>query len=141
TAAYDPEKRQPFPYARLADDQGNPLPLYLQHRQSFADAATASGLLNWQYRPLESVYDETTDHRTTDLLGTASLRYRISNHWKAAVHYQHERQQVRITDHRTAGSYFVRNLVNDFTQTDATGAVAYQPIPVGNISDQQRGHL
>ena len=141
TASHTLTEQDVYPYARLADDQGNPLPVYLFHRQSFTDAASANGLLDWQYRPLESIHDETLFHRTDHWLGTVSTSYRIHSHWEAAVHYQHERQLTRITDHYAAGSYYVRHLVNEFTQTDKAGEVAFRPIPVGDIEDQQRGTL
>ena len=44
-----------YPYARLVDDHGNPLPITNKYRLSFLEQAEQEGLLNWDYVPLDEI--------------------------------------------------------------------------------------
>lgn len=59
-----------YPYAQFADVDGNPLALVNNVRVDYAEAGTAKGLLDWNYRPL----DEITNTDKT----TKSVDYRLN---------------------------------------------------------------
>ncbi|SEO05271.1 TonB-dependent outer membrane receptor, SusC/RagA subfamily, signature region [bacterium A37T11] len=129
-----------YPYARLADDQGNALPLYLQYRESFVIQAESNGLLNWQYKPLEEIGQE--DHRLKrqDGLLQTHLHYHMAHGLSSSLSYQYEAQRSLLLNIHTAESYYARNLINVFAQQEADGTLSF-PVPKGGIRDQERSKL
>lgn len=117
-----------YPYARLADAAGNPLPLLRDYRSAYVDGAESRGLLNWQYRPLEET--ALTDNRDLlqELRLNAALSYELLPGLKADARYQYLQGAQRWTNLYHAESYYARDLVNRFTQADGT-----RIIPLGGI--------
>ena len=123
-----------YPYAKLADANGNPLPIVKDYRVSFVTQAQNQGLLNWQYDPLEElrIADNTT--KITDYRLSAELKYRILPQLSAEVTYLYERGMTDGTDDQSQASYYARNLINSFTQVNPDGTLSY-PVPLGGILD------
>jgi TonB-linked SusC/RagA family outer membrane protein len=124
--------KQLYPYARLADDRGNALPVALDYRASFTDAAKAQGFLDWSYSPLND--DQNVDNHTdkVDLLLNTALHYRLLPGLEAELRYQLESAQDNGTLLYGGNSYYARNLVNRYTQTAEDGTLSL-PIPAGGI--------
>ncbi|SEM17410.1 TonB-linked outer membrane protein, SusC/RagA family [bacterium A37T11] len=130
-----------YPYAQFADDNGQPLPLYRQYRQSFVEGIAAAGkLLSWEYYPL--VDDQYTTQLTTvnDLLINSNLRATLLPGLNLDLYYQYEGQQTDGRTKQGLDSYATRNLINSFSQVDASGTVIH-PVPVGGILSQSDGQL
>ncbi|QEC74671.1 SusC/RagA family TonB-linked outer membrane protein [Mucilaginibacter ginsenosidivorax] len=124
--------KQLYPYARLADDRGNALPVALDYRQSFTDASKANGFLDWSYTPL-SDYRNTDNHSDQlNLLLNTALHYTIGGGLEAEVRYQLEAAQNNGTLLYGQDSYYARNVVNRYTQTAADGSLT-RPVPAGGI--------
>jgi TonB-linked SusC/RagA family outer membrane protein len=125
-----------YPYARLKDDDGNNLPLIHNYRASFANAAEANGLLNWQYNPLDEI--KRTDNRTdlNDYRINAALKYKVTSHLNAEVLYQYWTNKTRNRNYHSLESYYTRDLINRFTQVDIDGNVTTYPVPKAGILDK-----
>lgn len=130
-----------YPYAKLADVNGNALPVGKLFRQSYIDTAGQGKLLDWNYYPLT---DDGHINNTTsiqDILINISAKYRFSKWLSMDVRYQYEGQNTDYKNYRDTGSYYVRNLVNQYSQLNrATGAVKYI-VPDGGIADLSSGTL
>ena len=125
-----------FPYARLADEAGNPLPLVRDYSQAYKDTAGGGRLLDWNLYPLEDFRHSRTTTSLQDLTANLGVDYSWRHGLSAAVKYQYERQQTDTRLLQDAGSYYARSLANFYTQRDPeTGELTYA-VPRGGILDQ-----
>jgi TonB-dependent starch-binding outer membrane protein SusC len=121
-----------FPYARLANDQGESQILLRDYRTSYAAAAESNGLLNWQYNPIE---DFAHQHLTSNQLGmlfNAGASYQLFSFLRAELKYQYQVEQGRSRDLQDEQSYYARNLINRYTQINPDGSLSFA-IPRGGI--------
>lgn len=127
--------RSLYPYAQLADEHGNALPVVKDYRTTFIDTAGDGRLLNWRYYPLTDYQNSRTGFRTADILANAGISYTIFNGFTAALEGSY---QLTADDTKTLyneDSYFTRDMVNRFTQIDyGSGNITY-PVPKGSITD------
>lgn len=127
-----------YPYAALTGDQGQHLAVTKDYSFAYAESAIENGFMDWTYRPLDELALRDFTVNRNDLLMKFMASYKILPSLKLEVQYQHEQQQYNYRDYNAPDSYYVRNLVNRFTQFDnATGSKTY-PIPQGailNLSD------
>lgn len=125
-----------FPYAKLADQNGLALAVSRSFRESFKTAVESGGYLNWDYKPLQEL--ELADKKQSLLYYrlNGKLEYEIDNGLKAEALYQFERSLASLSDHMSAESYYVRDLINKFTSRDASGNLV-RNIPTGGILDRE----
>lgn len=126
---------QLYPYAKLADNTGQPLATVRELRTNYLDSVESLGFLPWRFKMLEEIRQTTNLTQTRNLLTKLGLRYRVNNQLTASLFYQQEYQTVLTTMIRTAESYAARHLVNRFSQRTANGSFTY-PVPKGGILDQ-----
>lgn len=127
-----------YPYARLADDMGNPLPVTHDYRIGFVNSVTDKGLLDWNYRPLEEI--ELADNRTVirDFKINTNLRYTVIPGISAELLYQYGINRTDLRNHQSKATYFTRDLINRFTQVNADGSLRY-PVPNNGILSLREG--
>jgi TonB-linked SusC/RagA family outer membrane protein len=118
-----------YPYARLADDQGNPLPLLNEHRIEWAEQEGNLRGLDWTYSPLADMGKSFATMKNQDVLLKLNLDYKLSNTFKAQVIYQYNTatQETRVVN--TGDSYAMRNLINQYTEFTPAGMI--RNIPMG----------
>ncbi|WP_179412694.1 SusC/RagA family TonB-linked outer membrane protein [Mucilaginibacter sp. E4BP6] len=122
-----------YPYAQFADANGNPLSIIKDFRAAFANSAIANGFLDWNYVPLDELNLANNNTKVNDLVLKAGVKYKFTPYLNAEIQYQNERQIVSSQNDQSSQSYYVRNLVNEFTEINpATGAATYQ-FPQGDI--------
>ncbi len=121
------------PYARLADDKGNALPVYLNYRKGFLDTVGVGRLLDWTYRPLDEINRETHSIAKQDLLFGVSSDYKILDGLKASMQYQYQNQSGNGRDLFSEESYYARNNINDLAQINRTTGLVSYPFPLGGI--------
>ncbi|SIT94053.1 SusC/RagA family TonB-linked outer membrane protein [Pontibacter indicus] len=122
-----------YPYARFADEAGNPLPVVKDYRQSWKETAGNGQLLDWNYYPLTDYRHSRTLGTLQDVLGNVGLSYKLPFGLEASLSYQYQRQQSSSEQLNDAQSYMARNMVNLYTQLDPiTGEPVYR-VPVGGI--------
>ncbi|HLZ87176.1 MAG TPA: hypothetical protein VKQ52_08050, partial [Puia sp.] len=125
----------PYPYARLADAQGNALAVSYNLRQSYIDTAGGGQLLDWNYRPLNELRNANNVTRVNDYRFLTGFHYTFRPGLQGYALYQYSRGVSDQQDLQNIQTYYTRNLINEFTQIDASGQVI-RPVPLGDIFDE-----
>lgn len=127
-----------YPYTKFADENGNPLPAdnrtLSTYRQSYLDTLGGGKLLDWKYYPLTDDDHQTSRSTLNHALLNFNVHYKPVNWLGLDVKYQYGRQQSKGENLREEESYFARNLINMFSQFNASGDVVYN-VPRGAILD------
>jgi len=123
-----------YPYDRLADESGNPLSVYRSFHQRFKESTVGTGLLDWNYYPLEEIGLSPRINRANDLRLTANLEYNINRDLNFKVNYQYWTNQQNTEQNSPQTAYTTRELINDFTEIDQNGNLIYH-VPLGGILD------
>lgn len=124
-----------YPYAKLSDGAGNPLPITHDYRTSFLNTAQQNGLLNWQYSPLEEIRLADNHAKQTDYRLNFNLVYKVIPGLSVSALYYYGRTEGKTRNYQSQDTYYTRNLINQFTQTNPDGTLSYM-VPLGGILDQ-----
>lgn len=124
-----------IPYTQLADEQGNVLPVLKDYRWSYIDEASAAGLLDWYYRPLDEQGMNDKVYKSNRVRLDAGLKYEFLNGWSAELKYQYQKQAAQRHQLYDKDSYYSRDLVNRFTQGNGS-----RVIPYGGILQEGEDH-
>lgn len=119
-----------YPYAQLADANGNPLAIN-RYNPEFINSTGNGLLLDWNDRPLDDLHLANNVTTLTDLRLNNSISYRIINGLNANVFYQYSKGSSVNDNDQNQQSYNVRNLINSYTQINGTTVTT--PIPYGDI--------
>ncbi|OQP59914.1 hypothetical protein A3860_35985 [Niastella vici] len=128
-------KSQIYPYAQLADQNGNPLAIPYGYGSLFADTAGGGRMLDWHYRPLYEMnfVDNVTKVQFALLNFGANIRI---THWlNADFKYQFSQQSGVNRNLQGLETFSTRDLINRFTNLNATTPNLRNPIPIGGILD------
>ncbi|CAM4208299.1 TonB-linked outer membrane protein, SusC/RagA family [Pedobacter westerhofensis] len=125
-----------YPYARLADSQGNPLAINKDYRDGFIQSAQNSGFLDWTYKPLDEIQNANNTSSITDYKLNAGLKYRYNADLNAQILYQYQRSGNEARNLQSQNTYYTRNLINQYTQVNPDGSLTL-PMPLGGIYDFQ----
>jgi TonB-linked SusC/RagA family outer membrane protein len=126
-----------YPYAALADETGNALPLVRDYRLSYLQNLDQR-LLDWKYYPLNDYRHNRTKGISDDVNINAGLSYQWKE-WKLNVLYRLQRQKTTNENLQNMESYNARNLLNGFTQLSSTNATYI--LPLGGIRNYTAGTL
>jgi len=117
-------------YGKLADENGNALPVDIYYRSIFTDTVGNGKLLDWKYRPLDELANSNKETSLFDVLINLGSTYRINSWLTADVKYQYQHSQQNLSEYFNQNTYFARDLINRFTQV-STG-ITYN-LPKGGI--------
>jgi len=120
-----------YPYAQLADALGNPLAIPRGLRTSFIDTAGGGKLLDWHYRPLDEIRLSNNRIKNQGIRLNIGTNLKITSWLDAAVTFGYTQQKSTIKGLAGQESYFVRDLINQFTTIN--GTIINRPIPLGGI--------
>jgi TonB-linked SusC/RagA family outer membrane protein len=120
------------PYTRLADDEGNSLPVIRDYRIGYIQTAGEGKLLDWSYYPLEDYKESRMKGNSNDLLASIRASVKVTEWLKVSGTYQFQQQDGDVETVNGPGSYFVRNMVNLFTTVDASGTLK-RNVPYGSV--------
>ncbi len=120
-----------YPYASLADGEGNFLSIPRFYNSSFLERANADGLLNWNYRPLADRDKSTYKAWNRHLYLNFNLHYDILPFLKADLIYGYEHSNTKSESLSGEDSFEVRDLINKYTRI-VNGAKLYD-FPFGAI--------
>ncbi|MFC5623282.1 SusC/RagA family TonB-linked outer membrane protein [Algoriphagus winogradskyi] len=121
-----------YAYDRLADEQGNPLPIAKFYSTRFINSVSELGLLDWEYRPLNEIGQ--LDHRTQayDIRVSPSIQYSITPELKLGVFYQYWKNINSTRDRDPLSLFATRDLINKYSQVGDDGNYTY-PLPQGEV--------
>jgi len=120
------------PYVRIVDDKGTPLAVN-KMRDGYIDTAGGGKLMDWHDYPALDAEQQVTSTTTTGLSANVSLTYKIFKGLNLSGNYQYMYQPTLAVTNYDPDSYYVRDLVNTFSEIDwATGEVTYH-VPKGGI--------
>jgi TonB-linked outer membrane protein, SusC/RagA family len=134
------------PYLRLVDDEGNSLPVTREVSFPYAAAAQSNGLLDWQYRPVDEIHLSDNSSYRRELRLNANVNAQLWRGLSAALTYQYINGGNATQSFYSKESYYVRSLVNGFTQPDGSQVIPYNGIleigaPTLSNSHQGRAQL
>lgn len=118
-------------YTQFADADGNALPVMKNYRASFTNTLAGGNLLDWNYYPLTDGDRMISTVAKWDLLSNFKLGYTLFRGLKLNATYQYQKQHTNSRKVNSLDSYYVRNLVNQFTQV--SGTTITRPVPIGDI--------
>ncbi|MEJ7780661.1 MAG: TonB-dependent receptor [Daejeonella sp.] len=124
-----------YPYARLADDQGQGLAIPRDYRSSYLSGLGYGKLLDWTYVPLEDYKHTSTENKIADMMLNTGLKYTLNKAFHLDLKYQYERQQSTANTLQDEDSYFARNLVNLYSQIAGPVASVTYKVPPGGVMD------
>jgi TonB-linked SusC/RagA family outer membrane protein len=128
-----------YPYARLIDQNGNPAVLGKDYRSTFISGLGSSGLLDWNFRPLEELTFADNATRIDYAKISANVKYKFIEGLNLDIRYQLEKQNGLVRNEQSQKTYFTRNLIN--LNSSISGSSVTRPIPLGSILDQKRNEL
>ncbi|WP_294346618.1 SusC/RagA family TonB-linked outer membrane protein [uncultured Sphingobacterium sp.] len=120
-----------YPYASLADGEGNFLSIPRFYNSYFLERANADGLLDWNYRPLADRDKSTYKAWKRHLYLNFNLHYDILPFLKADLIYGYEHSNTKSESLSGEDSFEVRDLINKYTRI-VNGAKLYD-FPFGAI--------
>lgn len=121
------------PYQRLADGSGIPLAVP-RYRQGFVDRSMERGFVDWNYVPLaDALLNDNTSRSVQERYDAAGIM-KLLEGLKFTARYQFDGTGSERRNNFDSESYFVRNMVNTYTQPRADGSLG-RPVPLGGILD------
>lgn len=123
-----------YPYARLADENGNPMELVNRFRTGFKRSLEGQGYLDWSYRPLDEIGRQSSTSLLDDWRMNFGGDYRLVKNLTLRTSYQYWQQSGTTQSLFGENSYFTRELINLFTQINGNGNLT-RPVPTGGILD------
>lgn len=123
-----------YPYAKLADENGNSLPV-AQLRQGYIDTAGGGRLLDWRYRPLDEIKIADNKTNNTNYLLNLGLAYKVVEGMDLSLQYQYDNGSGTGRNLQGIDSYYTRNYINQFSKINSTTGAVTRPVPLGAILD------
>ncbi|UPK68056.1 SusC/RagA family TonB-linked outer membrane protein [Chitinophaga filiformis] len=121
-----------FPYEKLADPHGNPIPVLKDRSDYYKDSMQQMGFLNWKYVPLNELALSDNTTKGVDNRVNLGISYNLIPGVSIEAKYQYERLNYSNENYFSDSSYYTRNLVNQYTQISQDGSLSY-PVPVSGI--------
>lgn len=115
-----------YPYARFADENGNPLSVVKDYSTQYVQNAPSVGLKNWEYKPLDQLANADNSTRIRNIILRGGLKYKVFSFLNLDVLYQNERQKISSKQFQNGDAYATRNLVNRFSVLNGNGSITYQ---------------
>lgn len=121
-----------YPYSKIADDNGNPLPISYNFRQSFVQAAPGSGFLDWSFYPLKELGATSNTTTVADTRLNSALKYTFFKGLSAEIKYQYENSLSQNKILQGQETYAARDYINTFSIV-TNGQVSGHNVPLGGI--------
>jgi len=128
------------PYMRLADENNRSLPIIKDYRQVYVEKAESEGLLDWHYRPLDERRLVDRRHKREELRANIGVTYNFLDYVDVNATYQYINGRETNTVEFDKDSYYVRNMVNTFTQEDGTKIIPHAGILEDQSPSLSRSH-
>lgn len=126
-----------YPYTRLVDEDGKPVQVVQNYRMAFLDTVGSGQLQDWSYYPL---LDQKLNNNSTgskSLLLNVAMNYEWFKGFRSEARYQYQFSHKDGLDLMDKNSFYVRDLINKFSQNSISGLV--RNIPFGDIVERSYG--
>lgn len=124
-----------YPYAQLAGPNGEVIPLAMTYRPSYIDTLGGGKLLDWKYYPLTDYKHNVSNTKGQDVLINLGADYKILRSLDMNVKYQYEKGTTLAKTLHDTQSYYTRDLINSYTNLEATDDGQIYSVPNGSILD------
>jgi TonB-linked SusC/RagA family outer membrane protein len=129
-----------YPYAQFVGSNGQAAAIVKDYNLSWVDnSSVQAGLLDWHFRPLDELRFAENSASTLDNRINLGLKYNLPFGLKFSSLYQYEIEKGNTENYYSDSTYFARNLVNSFAQSNA-GSWSF-PIPIGGVLQQSQSDL
>lgn len=115
-------------YNALRNEDGTAAATFSQFRLAYRERAEELGLLDWMYRPLDELELADNTNQSEELRANVGIRNKLATYMSTNLSYQYTAGGARNRQFHPQESFYVRNLVNRFTQDNGT-----KIIPIGGI--------
>lgn len=122
-----------YPYAELIKKDGTAASIPRNYNPYYLSQLNDEALVDWEYRPLEEIRMSKSRNKIGLTNMNFNVRYSVLDWLKLNLMYSLGKQSVYGTDLYDAESFYVRDLVNLFTQVNE-GKHTF-PVPHGAIYD------
>src|SRR5690606_25818186 len=112
-----------IPYLRLADNRGNPIAAETYIRHDYVDTVGNGLLLDWKHYPLTDWMHRRATSNTNAVLADVGIDYTIVEGLSSSIKYQYQLQVSGTEQISDMESYYTRNLINLYSQTDRDAGV------------------
>ena len=123
-------KQLPYLSFRNADGSARSYQLY---DEAYLNQLAGGKLLDWKFVPAEDNNYRTINQGKTEAYLTADLNYQVLNWLGLVWSGQFSAQQTNQKNIYGQQNYYTRNLINRFTQYNASTGVLSYPVPLGDI--------
>ncbi|MEC3881914.1 SusC/RagA family TonB-linked outer membrane protein [Parapedobacter sp. 10938] len=129
------------PYLKLRGEDGRALPVVKDISYRYALDAASHGLLDWTYRPLDELALSNRTESGNELRLNADISVGVSTALSARVSYQYTRGNSSSETIYDKDSYYARNLVNRYTQSDGSRVLPYAGVYQRGTPSAQNAHF
>ncbi|RQO75640.1 hypothetical protein DBR43_09900 [Pedobacter sp. KBW06] len=124
--------RSGFTYLKLKREDGTNS-VVDQYDSNYVEGFPAGKLLDWSFSPLDDWKLNNSKVRVVDHQFNVGLRYRLSRTLDVKIEYSSGQGTKKNTNEYDERSFYVRNLINQFTQIDPITETIKRPVPLGGI--------
>lgn len=138
TSAPVPDINSIQPYERFEDENGTPLPSYINSgiNPYYNDILMGKGLLDNLHYPLTEVEEVTDKSRVSTNRITANFRYRLGAGFNVQFGGVYENQKSEIKHYASERSAVARQYINSYTTINPSGVLDYN-VPIGGFLQQR----
>lgn len=129
------------PYLKLADNDGNAIPIDSKYRGSYTDTAGRGKLLDWKYYPLNDYLHTDDQNYTRDILINLGVDWKLTKGIGLSFKYQYEWQNTTNDLINDTGSFYVRDLINIFSIIDPVSGEVTHNLPIGGIYNSSANYI
>ncbi len=122
-----------YPYAQLADANGNHLAIARKYNLDYIDSVQKIGFQDWHYRPLDELAMADNTNKQYNLVLRGGIKYKFTSFLDLNLQYQHEAQNLNNRVYYSPATFFARDLVNTYTQYDPSSGNLTYPFPKGGV--------
>lgn len=125
-----------YQYARLADNNGNPLAPKAIYRTKYVDSLSRNpNLLSYINKPLDELDRSKSSVIAKDILLSVEANYTINKILSAQISYQYQNTNSNSALIYNADSFYTRQIINQFTNP----STFERGIPIGAIYNSSSG--
>ncbi|MBL1407643.1 SusC/RagA family TonB-linked outer membrane protein [Sphingobacterium faecale] len=116
-----------YPYARLRDEYGNALAVPRGYNLEYIESLASTPLLDWRYVPLDDLGLSYSNGRQNYVQGQVGIELKPLKGFNMSGTYNFERQLLNSTAINGEESYYVRDMVNKFSQVNGNQIIYILP--------------